>query len=75
MITKINYRYSFEVLDFNCNGFGFTFNIGVPYLGIIIRHQCLGTKEIDIKNKRCELSYGEHKETIGADIIMGVLKD
>ena len=38
MITKITYRYSFEVLDFNCNGFGFTFNIGVSYLDIIIRH-------------------------------------
>ena len=33
MITKITCRYSFEVLDFNCNDFGFTFNIGVSYLG------------------------------------------
>ena len=24
----------FEVLDFHCNDFGFTFNIGVSYLGI-----------------------------------------
>ena len=39
MITKITCRYSFEVLDFNCNDFGFTFNIGVSYLGIIIGHQ------------------------------------
>ena len=34
MITKITCRYSFEVLDFHCNDFGFTFNIGVSYLGI-----------------------------------------
>ena len=34
MITKITCRYSFEVLDFHCNAFGFTFNIGVSYLGI-----------------------------------------
>ena len=35
MITiKITCRHSFEVLDFNCNDFGFTFNIGVSYLGI-----------------------------------------
>ena len=39
MITKITCRYSFEVLDFNCNDFGFTFNVGVSYLGILIRHQ------------------------------------
>ena len=43
MDDKINCRYSFEVLDFNCNDFGscsgFTFNVGVPYLDIIIRHQ------------------------------------
>ena len=26
MITKITCQYSFEVLDFNCNDFGFTFN-------------------------------------------------
>ena len=45
MITKITCRYSFEVLDFNCNDFGFTFNIGVPYLGIFIRHQWLGHVE------------------------------
>ena len=32
MITKITCRYSFEVLDFKCNDFGFTFNIGVSYL-------------------------------------------
>ena len=32
-ITKITCRYSFEVLDFNCNDFCFTFNIGVSYLG------------------------------------------
>ena len=38
MITKITCRYSYEVLDFN---FGFTFNIGVPYLGIIRRNQCI----------------------------------
>ena len=41
MITKITCRYSFEVLDFNCNGFGSTFSIGVSYLGIITRHQCM----------------------------------
>ena len=41
MITKITCRYSFEVLDFHCNDFGFTFNIGVSYLGIFIRHQGL----------------------------------
>ena len=34
MITKITCRYSFEVLDFHWNDFGFTFNIGVSYLGI-----------------------------------------
>ena len=34
MITKITCRYSFEVLDFHCNDFGFTFNIGVSYLGV-----------------------------------------
>ena len=34
MITKITCRYSFEVLDFHSNDFGFTFNIGVSYLGI-----------------------------------------
>ena len=34
MITKITCRYSFEVLDFHGNDFGFTFNIGVSYLGI-----------------------------------------
>ena len=34
MITKITCRYSFEVLDFHCNDFGFTFNIGISYLGI-----------------------------------------
>ena len=39
MITKVTCRYPFEVLDFNCNDFGFTFNIGVSHLGIIIRHQ------------------------------------
>ena len=39
MITKITCRNSFEVLDFNCNDFGFTFNIGGSYLGIIIRQQ------------------------------------
>ena len=38
MITKITCRYSFEVLDFNCNDFDFTFNIGVSYLDIIMRH-------------------------------------
>ena len=36
-ITKITW-YSYEVLDFNCNDFGFTFNIGVSYLGMFIRH-------------------------------------
>ena len=45
MITKITCRYSFEVLDFNCNNFGFTFNIGVSYLSIFIRHQWVGTSE------------------------------
>ena len=43
MITKITCRYSFEVLDFHCNDFGFTFNIGVSYLGIyktVLRHLC-----------------------------------
>ena len=40
MVTKITSLYSFEVLDFNWNDFGFTFNIGVSYLDIIIRHQC-----------------------------------
>ena len=34
MITKITCRYSFEVLDFHCNDFGFTFNIEVSYLDI-----------------------------------------
>ena len=37
MITKITCRYSFEVLDFNCNDFGFTFNIGVSHLGIFYK--------------------------------------
>ena len=37
MITKITCRYSFEVLDFNCNDFGFTVNIGVSYLGIFYK--------------------------------------
>ena len=32
MVTKITCRYSFEVLDFNCNDFVFTSNIGVPHL-------------------------------------------
>ena len=37
MITKITCRYSFEGLDFNCNDFGFTFDIGVSYLGIFYK--------------------------------------
>ena len=53
MITKITCRYSFEVLDLNCNDFGFTFNIGVSYLGIFIRmvfimfkYSAKGTNEV-----------------------------
>ena len=37
MDDKITCRYSFEVVDFNCNDFGFAFNIEVSYLGIFIR--------------------------------------
>ena len=44
MITKLSCRYSFEVLDFNCNGFGFTFNIGVPYLGIFYKTSMILTQ-------------------------------
>ena len=39
-INKLTCRYSFEVLKFHCNDFGFTFNIAVSYLGIFYkRHQ------------------------------------
>ena len=44
MITKLTCRYSFEVLDFNCNGFGFTFNIGVSYLGIFYKTSMILTQ-------------------------------
>ena len=37
MITKITCRYSFELLDFNCNEFGFIFNIEVSCLGIFYK--------------------------------------
>ena len=37
MINMKTCRYSFEALDFNCNDFGFTFNIGVFYLGIFYK--------------------------------------
>ena len=57
MITKITCRYSFEVLDFHCNDFGFTLNIGVSYLGIYktsmgltwYHHQQLTSLEICLK--------------------------
>ena len=52
MITKITCRYSFEVLDFHGNDFGFTFNIGVFYLGIYKTSMAPSDKSlIYIKNK------------------------
>ena len=47
MITKITCRYSFEVLDFHGNDFGFTFNIGVSYLGIY-KTSMVGLGELSI---------------------------
>ena len=31
MITKLNCRYSFEVLNFHCNDFGFVFGFGFGF--------------------------------------------
>ena len=44
MITKITCRYSFDVLDFNCNDFGFTFNMGASYLGIFYKTSMNATR-------------------------------
>ena len=58
----ITCRYSFEVLDFHCYDFGFTFNIGVSYLGIyktsmssrdvgcfVLEVNCIKTNPLDLK--------------------------
>ena len=55
MITKITCRYSFEVLDFHCNDFGFTFNIGVSYLGIY-KTSMVSTRSMIVSNDRIQRS-------------------
>ena len=56
MITKITCRDSFEVLDFHCNDFGFTFNIGVSYLGIYKTSMVESYIEIKKKVHVCEFT-------------------
>ena len=68
MITKITCRYSFEVLDFHCNEFGFTFNIGVSYLGIEDindgRDEIISNAFEDIAYKKIDILYNIYATNI-----------
>ena len=71
MITKITCRYSFEVLDFHCNDFGFTFNIGVSYLGIRLKYT--NQFKLMLYTQFLLFAMDADQESAAAAVVIGVL--